>query len=123
MKQKQRFLSQAARLLALGAMLTFSRQIWADEIAREKLLMDLNWKFHLGNDWGTGEELINLGISTGPAKPSFNDTSWTPINLPHDRPRGRAVRKLPPDSNRAMPTPRHRAAIGRGRLAPAISGG
>jgi beta-galactosidase len=51
---------------------------------REKLLMDFGWKFHLGNDWGTGEELINLGISTGPAKPNFNDSSWTSLDLPHD---------------------------------------
>ena len=51
---------------------------------REKLLMDSGWKFHLGNDWGTGEELINLGISTGPAKPGFDDSSWTSVDLPHD---------------------------------------
>ena len=56
----------------------------AADSPREKLLMDFGWKFHLGNEWGTGEQLINLGISTGPAKPGFNDSSWTSLDLPHD---------------------------------------
>jgi beta-galactosidase len=55
-----------------------------EALPREKLLLDFGWKFHLGNDWGTGEELINLGISTGPAKPGFDDNSWTNVDLPHD---------------------------------------
>jgi beta-galactosidase len=70
-------------LSLLGAIF-ISLQVFADEGPREKLLMDTGWKFHLGNDWGTGEELINLGISKGPADPGFNDSSWTSVNLPHD---------------------------------------
>ncbi|HKO16175.1 MAG TPA: hypothetical protein VJU87_08045, partial [Gemmatimonadaceae bacterium] len=54
------------------------------QATREKLLMDSGWKFHLGNEWGTGEELINLGVSTGPARQTFDDSSWPTINLPHD---------------------------------------
>ncbi len=71
--------------LALWAAALISlHSITAAEAPREKLLMDFGWKFHLGDDWGTGEELINLGISTGPAKASFNDNSWTSLDLPHD---------------------------------------
>ena len=46
--------------------------------------MDFGWKFHLGNEWGTGEGPINLGVSTGPAKQDFNDSAWATIDLPHD---------------------------------------
>jgi beta-galactosidase len=46
--------------------------------------MDSDWKFHLGNEWGTGENPINLGVSTGPAMPDFDDSSWAAVNLPHD---------------------------------------
>jgi beta-galactosidase len=51
---------------------------------RERLLMDFGWKFHLGNDWGTGERLDKAGQSTGPASPRFNDLTWRAVNLPHD---------------------------------------
>ncbi|MGA2557217.1 MAG: glycoside hydrolase family 2 TIM barrel-domain containing protein, partial [Verrucomicrobiota bacterium] len=71
-------------LLALGVMLPGLPAARGAGMPREKLLMDSDWKFHLGNEWGTGEELINLGISTGPAKPGFNDAAWSAINLPHD---------------------------------------
>ncbi len=56
----------------------------AQQVPRERLLMDSGWKFHLGNEWGTGEGPINLGVSTGPARPDFNDSSWPTVNLPHD---------------------------------------
>ena len=56
----------------------------AQQSTREKLLMDFGWKFHLGNEWGTGENPINLGVSTGPAKPDFDDSGWAKIDLPHD---------------------------------------
>ena len=46
--------------------------------------MDFGWKFHLGNEWGSAEGPINLGVSTGPARPNFNDRSWTAIDLPND---------------------------------------
>jgi beta-galactosidase len=46
--------------------------------------MDFAWKFHLGDQWGTGENPINLGVSTGPARSDFNDSAWATVNLPHD---------------------------------------
>jgi len=51
---------------------------------RERLLLDFAWKFHLGNDWGTGEDLAKAGSSGGPAKRDFADTGWRTVNLPHD---------------------------------------
>ena len=27
---------------------------------RQRLLLDAKWKFHLGNEWGTGEDLAKL---------------------------------------------------------------
>ncbi|MGC2164028.1 MAG: beta-galactosidase GalA, partial [Silvibacterium sp.] len=56
----------------------------AQQAPREKLSMDHGWRFHLGDQWGTGEAPINLGVSTGPAKSDFDDTSWPIVNLPHD---------------------------------------
>ncbi len=75
--------SLACLLLLVVGVLDFSTLI-AAESPRERLLLDFGWKFHLGNEWGTGEQLINLGISTGPAKPGFNDAGWTRLDLPHD---------------------------------------
>ncbi len=51
---------------------------------RERLLLDFGWKFHLGNDWGTGEDLAKAGSSTGPARPEFSDVTWRSLRLPHD---------------------------------------
>src|SRR5579859_963377 len=51
---------------------------------RERLLLDFGWKFHLGDDWGTGENLMKAGISTGPADATFCDASFRTVNLPHD---------------------------------------
>ena len=35
--------------------------------ARERLLMDFGWRFHLGNDWGAGQNLAKAGSGYGPA--------------------------------------------------------
>ncbi len=59
---------------------------------RQKLLMDYNWKFHLGNsadpqeDFGyeTDEIFAKEGIGPGAISPRFNDSSWQTVNLPHD---------------------------------------
>ena len=56
----------------------------AQAMPREKFSMDFGWRFHLGDEWGTGEVPINLGVSTGPAGPDFDDSSWPTVNLPHD---------------------------------------
>ena len=71
-------------MLAAGVMLTTVQPARGDDSQREKLLMDFGWKFHLGNEWGSAEGPINLGVSTGPARPNFNDRSWTAIDLPND---------------------------------------
>jgi len=70
--------------MAVALVLTFLSPARAQQTSREKLLMDFGWKFHLGNEWGTGEGPINLGVSTGPARPDFTDSSWATVNLPHD---------------------------------------
>ncbi|HZV36480.1 MAG TPA: glycoside hydrolase family 2 TIM barrel-domain containing protein, partial [Verrucomicrobiae bacterium] len=46
--------------------------------------MDFGWKFHLGDDLGFEENLINAGVNEGPARMDFNDRPWRTINLPHD---------------------------------------
>jgi beta-galactosidase len=51
---------------------------------RERLLLDSGWKFHLGNDWGIGQNLAKAGTGSGPAGIWFSDASWRTINLPHD---------------------------------------
>jgi beta-galactosidase len=48
---------------------TFSA--YAAEPNRQRLLMDMNWKF-------------NLGDVEGAEKPAFNDTAWRGVDLPHD---------------------------------------
>ncbi|HWW02675.1 MAG TPA: beta-galactosidase GalA [Candidatus Acidoferrum sp.] len=51
---------------------------------RERLLLDFGWKFHLGNDWGTGEDLAKADSSSGAAKGDFADAGWRTVRLPHD---------------------------------------
>ncbi len=51
---------------------------------RERLLLDTGWKFHLGNDWGLGQNLAKAGTGSGPASIWFGDASWRTVNLPHD---------------------------------------
>ena len=51
---------------------------------RERLLLDFGWKFHLGNDWGIGQNLAKAGTGSGPASIWFSDASWRTVNLPHD---------------------------------------
>ena len=53
-------------------------------VPRERLLLDWGWKFHLGDQWGTGEDLAKAGSSVGPARGDFNDASWRALDLPHD---------------------------------------
>src|SRR5581483_1074835 len=51
---------------------------------RERLLLDFGWKFHLGNEWGSGKNLAKSGSSFGPAAAGFSDASWRVVDLPHD---------------------------------------
>ena len=52
--------------------------------ARERLLLDFGWRFHLGNEWGSGQNLAKSGSSVGPANMSFSDAGWRAVDLPHD---------------------------------------
>lgn len=72
------------RLALMAAMVFASSMAFASEQPRERLSLDFGWKFHLGDDWGTGEKLDKAGVSVGPAKSSFPDTLWRTVNLPHD---------------------------------------
>ncbi len=56
----------------------------ADVGPRERLLMDFGWRFHLGNDWGSGQNLAKAGAGLGPASVAYSDASWRRIDLPHD---------------------------------------
>jgi beta-galactosidase len=61
---------------------------------REKLLLDLGWKFHLGDaadpekDFGYGlgnfSTFAKAGWASGPATYDFNDSAWRTVDLPHD---------------------------------------
>ncbi len=67
----------------------------ADEpAARERLLLDSGWKFHLGDNWGLSERLDKAGVNPGPAGRRFGDAHWRTVNLPHDW-----VTELPFDSH------------------------
>ena len=84
MKKKSLVVYVARCSITLAAILVLVNPSDAQRSSREKVLMDFGWKFHLGNEWGTGEGPINLGVSTGPARTDFNDASWATVNLPHD---------------------------------------
>ena len=56
----------------------------ADPGPRERLLMDFGWKFHLGNEWGSGQNLAKAGAGIGPASVTYSDASWRQVDLPHD---------------------------------------
>lgn len=50
----------------------------------EKTSIDFGWKFRLGDDLNFEENLINAGVSKGPAGSNFNDKGWRSVNIPHD---------------------------------------
>lgn len=60
--------------------------------AREGLLLDTGWKFHLGDaasvegDFGYGRAVLfaKAGESGGAVDPAFDDSSWRTLDLPHD---------------------------------------
>jgi beta-galactosidase len=68
-------------LLAAASLNLFAA---SDAGPRERLLLDSGWKFHLGNDWGIGQNLAKAGSGSGPAGVWFSDVSWRTVNLPHD---------------------------------------
>jgi beta-galactosidase len=74
------------RLLTAAILFLLTPTLFAAETnsPREHLLLDANWKFHLGDDWPDALRLDKAGTSGGPAAEKFNDNSWRTINLPHD---------------------------------------
>ncbi len=62
--------------------------------ARERLLMDANWRFAFGHpsdpskdfDYATGyfSYFAKAGYGDGPAAPKFDDAAWRRLDLPHD---------------------------------------
>jgi beta-galactosidase len=55
-----------------------------DSTPREKLLFDSGWKFHLGSEWGSAQNLSKAASGSGPAGKTFSDANWRTVNLPHD---------------------------------------
>jgi beta-galactosidase len=77
-----RFLPLVA-VAAASAILFVGATIAADP-PRERLSLDANWKFHLGDNWPDALRLDKAGVSSGPAAPSFDDASWRDVRVPHD---------------------------------------
>ena len=75
-----------AVIAALGAFVFMPAALRAEENSspRERLSLDAGWKFHLGNQWGSGQNLSKAGTGSGPANMSFSDSAWRTVNLPHD---------------------------------------
>lgn len=71
-------------LVMVVSMLALSPTARADAPGRERLSLDFGWRFHLGNDWGTGYGLNKAGTGYGPGSASYSDASWRVVNLPHD---------------------------------------
>jgi beta-galactosidase len=81
---KFRFLNASlflALIFVISSVAAFAAEL---ESHRARLLMDSNWRFHLGDDWGLSENLAKAGESDGPAKTNFDDSDWRLLNLPHD---------------------------------------
>lgn len=59
--------------------------LFAAESPSERLSLDANWKFHLGDDWPKALRLDKAGANAGPASEKhFSDATWRTVNLPHD---------------------------------------
>ncbi|HTQ37589.1 MAG TPA: beta-galactosidase GalA [Pirellulales bacterium] len=71
--------------VAAGCAVLIVTRISAAESPREHLLLDANWKFHLGDDWPGALHLDKAGVAGGPASDKlFSDVTWRTVNLPHD---------------------------------------
>jgi beta-galactosidase len=92
-----RLLARSFVLAACAAL--FVAQLAAAESPRERLSLDANWKFHLGDipldsfPGGEGVRLYGANITDsggkaghvwGAAARGFNDRNWREVNLPHD---------------------------------------
>ena len=71
-------------VLVLGASAVIRAAAAVDPMPRERLLLDSGWRFHLGNEWGIGQNLAKSGSGFGPASATFSDAGWRRVDLPHD---------------------------------------
>jgi beta-galactosidase len=71
-------------LLACAVSLVAARASGAEPAPRERLLADAGWRFHLGDEWGIGQNLAKAGTGRGPASIDFSVASWRRVDLPHD---------------------------------------
>jgi len=76
--------SVRALLSALAWSVLASLGFASDSGPRERLLLDFGWRFHLGNEWGVGQNLAKAAQGIGPASVSFSDATWRQLDLPHD---------------------------------------
>ena len=74
----------AVCLFSMVVCAAMSLRSFAAELPRERLSLDANWKFHLGDDWPDALRLDKAGVSSGPAAREFADTDWRALQLPHD---------------------------------------
>ncbi len=76
-----RFKNFALYVLTLSFLMAAA---FAADSPRERVLLDNDWKFHLGDNWPNALKLDKAGSSGGPAAVSFGDADWRRLNLPHD---------------------------------------
>jgi beta-galactosidase len=83
---RMKFVRPLSTGLLAAVLAVFTLNCVADEpdSPREKLLLDFNWKFHLGDDWPGMMRLDKAGQNSGPASENFSDADWRTVNLPHD---------------------------------------
>src|SRR6185437_8252135 len=81
-----------------GLLKAAGRQAAGGSAARERLLADEGWRFHLGHaddpardfGFGRGSGIFSKsgsllgGGRAGLASPGFDDSAWSPVDLPHD---------------------------------------
>ena len=67
-----------------GLLALTTRAAAPDPAPRERLLLDFGWRFHLGNEWGSGQSLAKADSGLGPATSAFSDATWRQVDLPHD---------------------------------------
>jgi beta-galactosidase len=72
--------------LLVGTCALFTiRPIWAAESPRERVSLDANWRFHLGDDWPDALHLDKAGTGSGAAAAEFAaELTWRNVNVPHD---------------------------------------
>jgi beta-galactosidase len=84
-------------LLVFAITQSMSGQVTGNKItthAREKIKMDLDWKFSLGHAWDTERDFNNgsgyfsyfakAGYGDGAAAKDFDDRAWRVLDVPHD---------------------------------------